>query len=78
MLGARASGLQARLTCDAGPTNSAVALGILREILLVVVLGVVELRRGDDFGRDRAVAGRIQLLLIGVARASAAARCRSS
>src|SRR5450432_1382460 len=35
--------------------QAAVAVGILREVLLVVVLGEVELGRGCELGRDGAV-----------------------
>jgi hypothetical protein len=49
-------------TADPGAAEAAVAAGVLREVLLVVVLGVVE-RVGRvelcDLGRDRAVAGRV-------------------
>src|SRR4051794_38954784 len=47
---------------DAGAAQAAVAVGHLREVLLVVVLGVVELAELGDLGRDRAVAGRGQAL----------------
>src|SRR5437773_8485423 len=43
-------------TAHAGAADAAVAPRILREVLLVIVLGVVELRRIEDFGGDRAVA----------------------
>src|SRR3954469_25528163 len=35
-------------TGNAGATNSAISAGILRQILLVVILGVVELRSRQD------------------------------
>ena len=41
---------------DAGAAEAAVAARVLREVLLVVVLGVVKRRRVSDLGRDRAVA----------------------
>ena len=73
--------LDADRAADAGAAEAAVAVRVLREVLLVVVLGVVELRRRHDLGRDRAVAGRGQLLLKRVARAlprrAAARRSRS-
>src|SRR5680860_393034 len=51
----------------------AVAPGVLRQVLLVVVLGVVEvpvagLRQRLDLGRDGAVAGGAQALLVRLAR----------
>src|SRR4029453_11069635 len=46
----------------AGPTQAAVAVGDLREVLLVVVLGVVEVAERRDLGRDLAVAGLAQAL----------------
>src|SRR4051812_40880926 len=48
--------------------EAAVTVRILREVLLMVVLRVIKLRRGDDLCRDLRVAGRRQLLLIHVAR----------
>ena len=56
----------------------AVAVRVLREVLLVVVLGVVELGRRQDLRRDRAVARRRQAPP-GTRRAtrSAASRCAS-
>src|SRR5690349_24303158 len=50
----------------AGSTVAAVAVGILREVLLVVILGVVELRRRENLGGDRAIASGGQLLLVQV------------
>src|SRR5207248_8001673 len=52
-----------------GSTEPAVAVRILLEILLVVILGVVELRRGQDLRGDRAMAGCLQPLLVRIARA---------
>src|SRR6266581_7633393 len=52
----------------AGATEAAVPVPILREVLLMVVLGVVELGRRLDLRRDRAVSRRGQLLLERVAR----------
>src|SRR5437899_2579667 len=56
-------------TSDARPPEAAVAVGILRQVLLVILLGVVELRRRQDLRRDRAVAGGSELRLKHVARA---------
>src|SRR5262245_49894140 len=56
------------LAGHAGAAETAVAVGILREILLVVVLGVVELRRRQNLGRDRPVAGLRERPLVLVAR----------
>src|SRR5436190_10133782 len=55
-------------TGDARPPEAAVPIRIFREVLLVVVLGVVELGRGQDLGRDRAVARGGELNLEPVAR----------
>src|SRR5262249_29151043 len=43
---------------DAGAAEPAIPAGVLGEILLVVVLGVEELRRGRDLGGDGGVAAR--------------------
>ena len=43
-------------TGEAGAAEPAVAVRHLRQVLLVIVLGEVELRRVDDLGRDRPVA----------------------
>src|SRR5688572_33491802 len=48
---------------NAGAAQPAVAAGILGEVLLVVFLGIVELRRRTDLGRDRAEAGLAERLL---------------
>src|ERR1043165_3004415 len=61
--------LQPHGTAHAGAAEPAVAVRILRQVLLVVVLGVVELRRRKDFRRDRAVAALRQRALILVAGA---------
>src|SRR5439155_3896451 len=50
----------------AGRVDRAVAVRVLREVLLVVVLGVVERAGRRDLGRDLAVAGGGQARLIGV------------
>jgi hypothetical protein len=47
----------------AGAAQAAIAAGILGQVLLVVVLGVVELRCFEDLGRDRTEAGRREALL---------------
>jgi hypothetical protein len=43
-------------------------MGILRQILLVVVLGEVEGRGVADLGGDVAQPGRFELTLVGLAR----------
>src|SRR5712692_2676357 len=43
---------QSRRAGDARSANPAIAAGVLREVLLVVVLRVVERRRRGDFRRD--------------------------
>src|SRR3954454_4791139 len=60
------SHLHARRTGDTGASKSAVPGGILREVLLVIVLRVVELGSRHNFGRDPAVTGPCQLLLVRV------------
>src|SRR5262245_11497530 len=62
------SGLWQLLRCDAHADRAAHACAaetaishrILGEVLLMIVLGKVELRRVDNFGRDWAVAFRLQ------------------
>src|SRR5262249_30610567 len=54
----------ADLASDAGTAEPAIAHRVLGEILLVIVLGKVELRRVEDLGRDGAVALRRQRLLV--------------
>src|SRR5262245_63126196 len=54
----------ADLAGDAGAAEPAIAHRILGEILLVVVLGEIELRRVEDLGRDRTVAFRRKRLLV--------------
>src|SRR3984957_13188031 len=39
---------------DAGAAEAAIAMGILRQILLVIILGEIKRRRLADFGGDRA------------------------
>src|SRR5215207_936349 len=53
---------------DAGAAQSAVAAGVLREVLLVVRLGVVERAGGSDLGHDLAQSGVVQRRLVAVAR----------
>src|SRR6185295_12630407 len=48
---------------NAGAAESAVTVGVLAEVLLVIVLGVEELGRFADLGRDGSVAFRRQGLL---------------
>src|SRR5690606_33990340 len=50
---------------DAGPAEAAIAAGVLRQVLLVVVLGEVEGRAVDDLGRDRPEALRGERLAVG-------------
>ena len=38
---------------DAGAAETAIAAGVLREVQLMVALGVIERARGPDFGIDR-------------------------
>src|SRR5438067_12837607 len=53
---------------DAGAAEAAIAERVLRQILLVVILGEIELRRVADFGGDGAEAGGAELLLKALAR----------
>src|SRR5206468_8934212 len=62
------SGSDANRAAHAGAAEAAIPVRILREVLLMVVLGVVELGRRLDLRRDRAVSRRGQLLLERVAR----------
>src|SRR5262249_36553710 len=48
--------------------ETAIAVGVFREVLLMVILSVVELRSLEDLGRDLRIAGGRQLFLVGVAR----------
>src|SRR3569623_244521 len=52
-------------TCDAGAAQAAVAAGDLGEILLMIVLGIIEGRRRDDFGGDADATGLLHCVLIG-------------
>src|SRR6187402_3614340 len=49
--------------------KTAIAIGVLRQVLLVIILGEIELRRRDDLGRDPAVAGLAERALELIARA---------
>src|SRR5881397_855530 len=62
------SGSGANRAAHAGAAEAAISVRVLREVLLMVVLGVVELGRRLDLRRDRAVSRRGQLLLKRVAR----------
>ena len=59
---------QADRTAHARAAEAAVAVRVLREVLLVVVLGVEELWRRKNFSRDRPVACARQFFLEGIAR----------
>src|SRR5438128_1157786 len=61
-------GLQPDRAAEAGATQTAVPVGVPGQVLLVVVLGVVEGRRGRDLGGDLAVAGTGENRLVGLAR----------
>src|SRR5690606_16343914 len=51
-----------------GAAQPAVTVGVLGQVLLVLVLGVIERRRGrPDLGGDGPVAGRVQPRLVGIA-----------
>src|SRR5579872_1731510 len=60
--------LDSNRAAHAGAAEAAVAVRILREVLLMIVLGVVELGCRDDLGRNRAVPGFRDRALILVAR----------
>src|SRR5262249_52572147 len=47
-----------------GAAEAAIAHRVLRQILLVVVLGKIELRRVEDFGGDRIEAPCLELLVV--------------
>src|ERR1700730_1192624 len=59
---------EARRAGDAGATDAAVAPGILGQVLLVIVLGVVELGRLPNLGGDLAVARLREDRLVGLLR----------
>src|SRR5262249_53890025 len=50
----------ADLAAHAGTAEPAVAKRVLRQILLVIILGVVERRRVEDFRGDRTVAALVE------------------
>jgi hypothetical protein len=50
-------------TGDSSSSESTVPIGILVQILLVIVLGVIKRRRISDLRRDAAVAGLRQFVL---------------
>src|SRR5262249_53158376 len=51
-------------TAHAGAAEAAIAHRVLRQILLVVVLGKIECRRIENFGGDRTEAPRLELLVV--------------
>src|SRR5579859_6318995 len=53
---------------DPGPAKPAIAERVLRQILLVIILGEIELRRLADFGRDGVVSRALEPRLIALAR----------
>ena len=55
----------ADLASDAGAAETAIAVRVLGEILLVVILGKIELRRRQDFRGDGPEPARLQGLLVG-------------
>src|SRR4029077_4495648 len=54
----------ADLASDAGAAEAAIAVWVLGEILLVVILGKIELRRRQDFRGDGSEPARLQRLLV--------------
>src|SRR5574341_2346039 len=56
-------------TAHAGAAKPAITAGILGEVLLVIVLGVIELGRGTDFRGDESITLRLQRLLEHLLRA---------
>src|SRR5437763_11576486 len=64
----RGGGAGADRAGDARPADPAVAAGVLGEVLLVVVLGVVERTGLGDLGGDIAQAALVQRGLIALAR----------
>src|SRR5580704_11874772 len=53
---------------DAGAAESAIAERVLRQILLVVILGEIEWRRLADFGGDAAKPGALEARFVAFAR----------
>src|SRR5262249_19873897 len=64
----RLTNRQTDRTADPGSTEPAIARGIFREILLVIILGVVERAGRQDLRRDAAVSGFGEPLLLHIAR----------
>src|ERR671916_1476322 len=64
---ARRTLLKPNRAAHAGPAQTAVSVGDLVEVLLVVALGVVERAGGRDLRGDRVEAGILKRLLVGVA-----------
>src|SRR6266496_4045347 len=64
----RVSSLEADGARDARSAQAAIPVRVLRQVLLVVILGVVEGPGGRDLGRDLAEAGAGELLGVGVLR----------
>src|ERR1043165_1808183 len=62
-------GEQANRTSHASPAQAAVPVNVAREVLLVVVLGVVEGAGGGELGGDGRVVGLGELGGVGVAGA---------
>src|SRR3990172_10455453 len=58
---------QAGGAAHTGTAHAAVAPGVLRQVLLMIVLGVIEFQGLPDLGRDGAEAGRLEHLLVGEA-----------
>src|SRR5262252_3935896 len=59
---------QSRWAGDASAAETAIAAGVLRQILLVIILGVIEGLRVLDLGRDRAIALGLERRLVDRAR----------
>jgi hypothetical protein len=59
-------GRQASGTTHAGATQTAIAAGIFRKILLVIVLGIVKFRGFEYFRCNRAQAAGLEALLVAV------------
>ena len=60
--------VQTNRTADTGAAVAAVSSRILRQVLLVIILGIVERRRVGNLGRDPTVARGSQPILISRAR----------
>src|SRR3954453_6545652 len=57
-------GRNADRTAHAGAAQTAISHRVLRQVLLVVVLGKIERRRIDDLGGDGIEAARLELLVV--------------